>query len=294
MRGADHGRAGRARELGEECAERQRVRPVEAGGRLVGDDHARADGDGASEAARARWPARGRSPAARHAPRGRARRAPPRPPFSSPRSSSAARRSRARRGTGEAERLPDEREPCAAKLGATRSVEPAERDPSTSTSPSSGSSSPARRCSSVVFPEPDGPVTTESDPARTPRRGPRSRSPPRSASSPRPRRRPSRDFVLFQHYLPRRLPPRPGEGIVLVQHELPPRARPRPTSRGARLARGGRSRPSAAVLGERRSQPPRPTTIAPSPEALVERSALTRPSRTWTTRSARSAETGRG
>ena len=41
----------------------------------------------------------------------------------------------------------------------------------------------------------------------------------------------------------------------------------------------------------RRSQPPRPTTIAPS--ALpATRSSLTRPSRTWTTRSARSAEAG--
>ena len=172
MRGADHGRAGRARDVGEQRAERERVGAVEPRRRLVRDERQRPRGEGARErgplaltggelADRPLGVLRRARP--RRAPRVRQ---PPRP--GEPRSSSAELGVLAgAEERDEPERLADEGDRAPPQLGAAGAVE---RRPATrrrrATSPSSGISSPASRCSSVVLPEPDGPVTTVSLPGR--------------------------------------------------------------------------------------------------------------------------------
>ena len=212
---------------------------------------------GRTATARAKRPApagrrRGRSPAARHAPRGRARRAPPRRRRSRARAARArARRSRARRGTGrgrasarrtravcgEARRDPFGRARTARSVhehvALVRELEP-------------GEEVQQRRLPGAGRPRDDG---ERSGAERRVEPLDRSRRPEALRHPDRGDDRGRETLCCFNTISPRNgFTPRPEDCVGSTR--TPPRARPRPTSRGARLARGFRSRPSAAVLGK--------------------------------------------
>ena len=222
MRGADDGRAGRARDVGEQRAERERVGAVEPGGRLVRDERERPRG----ERARQRGPlaltrrelADGPLGVLVQADRGESLGdRPAASPGSTPRSESVELRVLPRAEEG------NEPGVCPTKAIARRrsSARPARSSvasdtPSTSTSPSSGTSSPASRCSSVVLPGArrpgdDGELARE----RTSRRAARTASPTRTASSARA----PRSLVFLKHKLARNgLVERARADFVLQEH----------------------------------------------------------------------------
>ena len=240
---------------------------------------------------------RARRRAARRAPRGRRRRAPRRPgrrlAGAMPRSESASSAfSRApRKGTSPAvwptkaiarrrssarpaRSSVAERDAVDEHVALVRDLEPGEQVQQ-------------RRLAGARRPRDDGQPARE----RTSRRAARTASPTRTASSARA----PRSLVLNQHKLaPNGLvePERSGRAeIVLIQTRSSSPARRR-ARRRRRRAVAWRSIPAERRSSSgSRSQPPRPTTIAPSAPPAT-RSSLMRPSRTWTTRSARSAEAG--
>ena len=170
---ADDDGAGRARARRRSRPTARALRSVEPRGRLVGDDRARAGGDGPRDrGSLALTRRRARRPGARRAPRGR-RGERVRARVSRVSGLDLAARaqsstfSRAPRNGTSATVWPTNASRVRRSLGSPRAVERwRARRPSRRTSPASGRSSPASRCSSVVFPEPDGPVTAWSRAAR--------------------------------------------------------------------------------------------------------------------------------
>ena len=243
----------------EQDRDRDRVRTVEAGGRLVGEEEHRPRDDRAGDRDAGPLPLREPADALRRAlaeadrlERGERRRA------DRPRARAArarARRSRARRGAARAPPA-GRRRRSSRGAGAARPARSSDvsSTPSTMTVPPSGSSRPASRCSSVVFPEPDGPVIACSRPACSSRSRPSEHGRLRRSDLRRPRastttRRVDRSIgyrdgfrQLFRHLR------RPG-----VDDDA---RRPR-SERVAFAPIPARSSSSSG----RRSQPPRPTTI---------------------------------
>ena len=171
MRAADDGRAGRARDVGEQRPERERVGGVEPCRRLVRHDHERARGQCAGQRGpltlAGRELAHGPFGVLLEAHRGEGLGGPAGCLNGSDAAEPRARalRSPGLRGRGRALAVWPTNAIARRRSSArpARSSVPSET-PSTRTSPSSGTSSPASRCRSVVLPEPDGPVTTVSFP----------------------------------------------------------------------------------------------------------------------------------
>ena len=288
VRRADDCRIGQARGADQQAGDERGALLVQSGGRLVQRQRRRAAGRARARSRpagappprgdrpRARCNRPGRGAPATRAPRARA-------PACGRRAGSPGRaaRSRAqwRTGRGPAPDRPSRCDRGGARPAASRSSPPRSA-PATMSVPASGRSRPAMRCSSVVLPEPERPSTATSAPRV------------KAASKPDEHRVCTGaaaialvDPAQRAHDLAARPVRSAGASLDRLAHLAVAGERHLAARRSA-SSRGRRCRPRRGRSAGRRTQPPRPTTSLCDPPRSG--SPLIRPSRTCTTRSARS------